>query len=211
METNGITLKTLLACLAVMILIEAGLGIADSRALFDPLMTLCTARVLEAVLIVVMVLLLEKRISVIGLDRAGLLKGLKRGVIWSAGFGAAAFLVFIILTAAGAAPLKYMRTSIPNEGLAGYFLIGALIGPVTEEIVFRGVLYGFFRRWGVLTAIVLSTIVFTLAHSMTGGIGLPQVAGGIVFALAYEREGSLMVPITIHVLGNAAIFSLSFM
>jgi hypothetical protein len=33
--------------------------------------------------------------------------------------------------------------------------------------------------------------------------------GGIVFAVAYELEGNLMVPITIHVLGNTAIFALS--
>jgi len=43
------------------------------------------------------------------------------------------------------------------------------------------------------------------------GIPLPQVVGGIVFAVAYEIEGSLMVPITIHVLGNLAIFTLSLM
>jgi hypothetical protein len=43
------------------------------------------------------------------------------------------------------------------------------------------------------------------------GIPLAQVVGGIVFAVAYEIEGSLMVPITIHVLGNLAIFTLSLM
>ncbi|MBW2341949.1 MAG: CPBP family intramembrane metalloprotease [Deltaproteobacteria bacterium] len=43
------------------------------------------------------------------------------------------------------------------------------------------------------------------------GIPLPQVVGGIVFAVAYEIEGSLMVPITIHVLGNLAIFMRSMM
>jgi membrane protease YdiL (CAAX protease family) len=34
--------------------------------------------------------------------------------------------------------------------------------------------------------------------------------GGIVFAIAYEKEKSLMVPVTIHCLGNMAIFSLTF-
>jgi len=36
------------------------------------------------------------------------------------------------------------------------------------------------------------------------------VVGGIVFAIAYETEGSLMAPLTIHVLGNTAIFALSW-
>jgi hypothetical protein len=35
------------------------------------------------------------------------------------------------------------------------------------------------------------------------------MVGGIIFALAYEIERSLMVPVTIHVLGNMAIFTLS--
>jgi membrane protease YdiL (CAAX protease family) len=34
--------------------------------------------------------------------------------------------------------------------------------------------------------------------------------GGLVFAVAYEIEKSLLVPITIHVLGNFAIFSLPY-
>lgn len=211
METNNIRLKTLLACLTAVIFVEAALVTADSGGLYGPLERLCTARVLEAVLIIVIVILLEKRISVIGLDRARLPGGLERGLIWSAGFGVAAFIAFIILTAAGASPLQYLRTSMPDQAFAGYFITGALIGPVAEELLFRGVIYGFFRQWGILTAVVLSTVIFTLAHSAGGGAGLTHIAGGIVFAAAYEREGSLMVPITIHVLGNAVIFSLSLL
>jgi len=36
-----------------------------------------------------------------------------------------------------------------------------------------------------------------------------QMVGGILFTVAYEVEGSLMVPITIHILGNMDIFTLS--
>ena len=55
----------------------------------------------------------------------------------------------------------------------------------------------------------LSTLAFVLAHPAGSGIPLPQITGGILFALAYEKEGNLTVPITIHILGNMAIFSLS--
>ena len=72
-------------------------------------------------------------------------------------------------------------------------------------------LYGFFRRWGVVVAIVVSTGVFVLAHPISQGFPIPQAVGGIVFALAYEIEGSLMTPIVIHVLGNLALFTLSLM
>lgn len=209
METKQIGLTTLLAGLAAIVLVEVVVSLVDSAGSFSPLMILGAARAVEAVLIIGMVYLLGGGLSVIGLDGPVLLSGIKRGLIWSAGFGAASLLLFCVMSLAGLEPLKYIRGGMPAEGLAGYFLVGAVIGPVAEELMFRGLLYGFFRRWGVFSALVLSTLMFVSVHFAGGGAGLPQVVGGIVFAIAYEVEGSLMTPITIHILGNAAIFTLS--
>ncbi|MFH2219214.1 MAG: CPBP family glutamic-type intramembrane protease [Pseudomonadota bacterium] len=57
----------------------------------------------------------------------------------------------------------------------------------------------------------MSTVIFVLAHPGLSGFPLPQLAGGILFAAAYEMGESLVVPITIHVLGNMAIFTVSLM
>ena len=76
---------------------------------------------------------------------------------------------------------------------------------------FRGVVYGFFRRWGVLTALLISTGIFVLVHLLARpvqGFAIVQAIGGVVFAASYELEKNLMVPITIHCLGNMAIFLL---
>jgi hypothetical protein len=70
-------------------------------------------------------------------------------------------------------------------------------------------LYGFFRRWGILAALIPTTVIFTLAHPVCSHISATRIVGGIIFAVAYEMEASLMVPITIHILGNMAIFTLS--
>ena len=59
------------------------------------------------------------------------------------------------------------------------------------------------------SALVLSTLIFVLLHPTISGFPLPQVVGGLVFAVAYEVEGNLLVPITIHALGNMAIFALA--
>ena len=91
-----------------------------------------------------------------------------------------------------------------------FLLIGGVVSPITEEIVFRGILYGYLRQWGMLTAIFGSTVLFVLAHSIQGVFPLTQIVGGIVFAVAYERERNLLVPIVIHILGNLAIFSITF-
>ena len=83
-----------------------------------------------------------------------------------------------------------------------------IVAPFAEELFFRGLLYGFFRRWGAPFAIILSTALFTFAHPLRG-LPLTQIVGGLLFALAYEVEGNLLAPITVHVLGNLAIFTLS--
>jgi membrane protease YdiL (CAAX protease family) len=137
--------------------------------------------------------------------------GLKKGVIWSAGFGLVTFFGFIALFLVDIDPLTLIYTPLPRKGneIVLFFLIGGLVAPIAEEVFFRGILYGFLRRWGVLLALILTTFIFVLAHPVFPGIPVTQMVGGIIFALAYEIEGSLMVPITIHVLGNMAIFILS--
>ena len=97
------------------------------------------------------------------------------------------------------------------SGMALLLLVGGLLSPVAEEIFFRGIVYGFLRRRGIILAILGSTILFSLVHAVFTGVSFVQVIGGLVFAIAYELEKNLMVPITIHVLGNMALFVLSFM
>jgi membrane protease YdiL (CAAX protease family) len=52
-----------------------------------------------------------------------------------------------------------------------------------------------------------------MPHYPTSGTAIPitQLIGGILFAVAYEIEKNLLVPITIHFMGNLAIFTLSFL
>ena len=72
-------------------------------------------------------------------------------------------------------------------------------------------MYGFLRRWGVLSALLISTAVFVLVHFLVRpvqGFAIVQAIGGVVFAASYELEKNLLVPITIHCLGNLAIFLL---
>ena len=92
-----------------------------------------------------------------------------------------------------------------------FFVVGVLVAPMAEEVFFRGILYGFFRRWGVSAALVLSTLLFVLPHLGTSGLPITQVIGGVLFAVAYEKEGSLIVPIIIHASGNMAIFTFSLL
>jgi len=212
METDRLQIRTLALCLGAVIAVEvlwrAGLGVI----LGHPMMTLGAVRLLQAGLIILIVFIRQKRLASIGLSLKGLPPGIKKGCIWSAGFGLLVLLGGVLVYVMGINPLSLIHTPLPADPghVLPFFIVGGLIGPLTEEIFFRGILYGFFRRWGALTAILLSTLVFILAHPVFPSIPIPQVVGGLLFALAYEVEKNLMAPITIHSLGNMAIFGLSF-
>jgi len=213
MEAKQIEIKALFICLAAVVSIEAITRMVISAGLRYPMIILGGARLLEIGLIILCVLIWGKGFPSIGLARSRIVPGLGKGLMWSAGFAVVTFLAFLILFVAGIDALKLIKVHLPaNYGeITPFFLVGGLVGPIAEEIFFRGMLYGFFRRWGVLVALVLSTLMFVLPHVAFSKIPIVQVVGGIVFAVAYEIEESLMVPITIHVLGNLAIFTLSMM
>ena len=211
MEANKITLKTLAISIAAVFAIETVFRLAISGQPGFPLPALGIIRILEALLLVFIAHRFEKNPNAIGLSRSKMLPGLVRGLIWSVCFGIAAGILFLVLFAAGINPLKLVNTPLPSAPgqIFIFFLVGGVIGPVWEEIFFRGIIFGFFRRWGVYAAILISTALFVLPHYDGRHLPLTQIVGGIVFAIAYEKEKSLMVPVTIHCLGNVAIFSLT--
>ena len=94
----------LLLLIAAVVCIEAGL--AFSRAAFNPLLRMGVARLLVLGLIVWIVRCDEGSVTSIGLDRARWLPGLRRGLLWSVGFGALSGIVFAVLFMAGINPLS---------------------------------------------------------------------------------------------------------
>jgi len=210
METDRIKVKTLIASLVAVISIELAARFVALKIEYSPMAILGVVRLLEIILMILVVQNREKGTSSIGLGRSKILHGIRRGLIWSAGFGAVTLIAFILLFFAGINPLRLIQANLPahyNE-IFLFFLVGGVVGPVGEEVFFRGILYSFFRRWGVWVALGVSTFIFIAAHPAFPKILFAQVIGGIVFAIAYEVEKNLMVPIIVHVLGNAAILAM---
>lgn len=182
------------------------------RTSIDPMTILGAARLLQVLLILLLVIILDKGLETIGLDLTRVFFGIKRGLIWSIGFWILAFLAFLVLFIIGIDPLPMVKMPMGSNIKEFIMLIciGGILAPVAEEIFFRGVLYGFFRRWSVIVALIVSTLLFVVAHSMGQGIPVIQIVGGVLFAVAYEIEGTLMTPITIHILGNCSLFTISY-
>ena len=211
METKPVEIKVFLLTLGALILIEGVARLLISSGLYDSMIVLGVTRVLETGIIVSCVLLWGKGLPSIGLARARIAHGVRRGLIWSAGFAVVVALASAVLYVARIDPLVLLRVRLPGRlsQTLLFLLVGGIVGPIAEELFFRGILYGFLRRWGIVVAIVVSTGLFVLAHPISQGFPVPQAVGGIVFALAYEIEGSIITPIVIHVLGNLALYTLS--
>lgn len=81
------------------------------------------------------------------------------------------------------------------------FLAVVLVAPVTEEFAFRGVTVAVMRRWGDWPAVILSALLFALAHFSFQA--LPVVlTGGLVMALLYIWTRNIWVTIFVHFLNN---------
>lgn len=83
-------------------------------------------------------------------------------------------------------------------------LIGAVVvAPFCEETFFRGfALAGFLRGMGVWPAVILSAVLFTVAHGDIGS-SVPILALGLVLGYARWRTGSIWPGIALHVANNS--------
>jgi membrane protease YdiL (CAAX protease family) len=203
MEAKNITLKTLLVSIAAVLITEALFRPAVTASFISPLPGLGITRVAQIILLIFITIKFEKSAGALGLIPEKIPAGIKKGLIWS----------IVLAYLAGINALRMLYTPLPYSKalIFIYLLIGGVIGPLAEEIFFRGILYGYLRRWGVYAAVTISTLLFVLPHLGGGNLPVTQLVGGIVFALAYEKEKNLMVPITIHCLGNLAIFSIGLL
>jgi len=81
----------------------------------------------------------------------------------------------------------------------------AVVGPIAEEILFRGVTYGALRRrWGVGWAVVSSAALFAALHADPIAF-VPIFALGLLLAGLYERTGSLIPSMTVHIVHNSVM------
>ena len=209
MGSTPISTAFLLTSLTTVGLLEAAGWALGSRLELPHLWLVAAVRAAQALVVMALAAVQPGGLALLGLEKQDLILGCRQGLIWSVGFAATAGALFLILAGMGQQPLKMIRTPLPTGSFQPslYFLVGGIVAPLAEEIVFRGVIFGYLRRWGLPAAVLISTALFGALHLPT--IPVTQIVGGAVFAIAYHRSGSLMTPIAIHVLGNLAIFTLS--
>jgi membrane protease YdiL (CAAX protease family) len=84
-------------------------------------------------------------------------------------------------------------------------LLIAVAAPISEEVCFRGFLFGGLReRLPRLAAALISAAIFGALHATTGISAVPPlIFFGFVLALLYERTGSIVPGIVLHMLNNS--------
>jgi membrane protease YdiL (CAAX protease family) len=99
-----------------------------------------------------------------------------------------------------------------NPLLIGYSIfLACVIGPVIEEIFFRGFCYPAVRRlWGARAGIFLTAGLFAWIHHSTFAFW-PIFILGVILAYLYEKRQSLVPSITLHVIHNSVFIGYFFL
>lgn len=91
---------------------------------------------------------------------------------------------------------------VPAWDTVIYVLTLCFVIPVTEEMTFRGVIYGQLRRaFGPWISVFISALFFGILHGISVHIGYAIVCG-IIIAACYHLTDSILAPILLHSIFN---------
>ena len=121
-------------------------------------------------------------------------------------------IVFSFLTPATSnqIALNELTEMTGRQELLYLLLITCLLGPITEELVYRGVLMNTFLKdspW--YGDVLLSACVFGYVHVSSGLTPLAfftYASGGAICAFLYRKTHSLYYPILLHIMINITAF-----
>ncbi|MDF3131139.1 CPBP family intramembrane metalloprotease [Kiritimatiellaeota bacterium B1221] len=90
------------------------------------------------------------------------------------------------------------------------FLLVGFIGPLLEEVVFRGFLHTWLhQKLGLMPGLLLQAVLFSLIHSHTASL-LPLFSLAVLLGLVYIYTRRLMACVWIHALYNTMTLIVTF-
>jgi hypothetical protein len=208
---------------SVIVIAEIAAGAAFGLKFAEKDLFLMLNSLLRDIVVAAMVIYLVRRrfgrpIAEIGITLKRLFRNVWLGI---AGYVAIIPLLLLVLfiLAALAALFKYEPKPQPvveiylKESKQNYLVFFtffvAVVGPAIEEIFFRGFTYKALRtRYGIRWAAVGSAAIFAALH-MNFMAFLPIFVLGVFLAYIYERTGSLIPCMTVHMLHNLIMVCLT--
>ena len=121
----------------------------------------------------------------------------------------ALFSVFSWFNLTETQPLLYSTLISPSgKILAALALVVA--GPILEEVIYRGLIYGKLRKnHSLITSILTVSILFGFLHGQWN-VGVDVFALSVVACLMRETTGTIYAGIILHILKNAIAFYMLF-
>lgn len=95
----------------------------------------------------------------------------------------------------------YLDDMISNAALAAFS--GIVLGPVVEEIIFRGIFLNSTQKYGALFSVLTSSLIFGMAH--IGGKFFTAFVMGLLAGSLFIKTGSILWPILFHGINNSGI------
>lgn len=103
-------------------------------------------------------------------------------------------------------PQETVKAFQKSDGIGFKFLViflAVVIAPLAEETLFRGFVYGVLKRYtDAPFAALSSSLMFAVIHMHVGSL-LPLWMLAVLFCLAYEITGCLLVPMLLHSIFNS--------
>ncbi len=143
--------------------------------------------------------------------RAQKLPNVIAAAIWAVALSVGLNVLFDLLklTASDAAYREVAKSQYNVSLTLGLILFG-VISPLTEEVLFRGLIYGRMRRFFSLpVSMVVSSFLFGAYH----GNLLQGVYGfllGLMMVYLYEKTQHFAMPVMTHAVANMSVFMLTY-
>ena len=201
------------AVLALVMVIALSLCIGAVKSLVDWKWPEATKGVLVLDLLFLLTLIPLYRSGRLGLADLGMRKTSRKLAMGLFVLGLGAITVFdaVWRTIVSLPRVEDGLTGLPHRGALVIVLTGLALcisAPIVEEIFFRGLLYRSLRnRLAAVPAALIVAVIFGLGHTQYPLLERPQQAAfGFVMCLLYERSGSLLPCIALHMLVDASGF-----
>ena len=207
-KAPGITLAVIVA-VSILVLLERALHpvLASRRDVYPALLTFLVISSKTIIPLFLLWKLAGLNPSCLGWVNNGLWQALWKGVVLAAGMMVFAglyqkysYLLFgTPYVSTGGVALQHTSSAVAIALL----LTAALLNAFGEEIIFRGMLLPVLSsRLGLVAALILQSLVFTLYHFFPLQNSVLLFCMGIFFALGYWWSGSLLTPVIAHLIEN---------
>lgn len=95
---------------------------------------------------------------------------------------------------------KSFLISDNSSSLLILILLGCIVAPLVEELIFRGVIVGFLSKWKLILAVLTSAILFGFAHGSIQFVN--TFVGGLFYGLLCLKYRSFLASACAHAINN---------